>query len=388
MWKPLKTRGCKFPCQRPALVFPAAILALPLLAAVFCGCEKPVPPAAPPPALGVAQVEQRDVPIYAESVGTLEGNVNATISAQVTGYIVSRNYTEGTLVTNGQMLFQIDDRTYKAALDQALAKQGKSQMDVERYTPLAKTQAISQQELDDAIQANLANEAAVESARLNYNFCRVISPIDGVAGLAQAQVGDLVGPSTGALTTVATVDPIRVYFSVSQQLMIQLMAERQKRTATTGETPDKGAPLELTLANGSVYPLKGRVRFSNNQVNVLTGTIRVVGEFPNPDRLLVPGMFVRVRAQIGVNENALLVPQIAVADYQGRNLVAVVGADNKVSIRPVLKGALLGELCQVTGNLKPGDKVVAEGVQKIREGLEINPVPYEPAAKPQAPAAP
>src|SRR5271155_974394 len=193
-----------------------------VLLALDSGCKKNEPAQAAPPQVRVVAVEQRDVPIYRDWVGTLEGDVNATISAQVSGYLISRNYEEGSIVTNGQVLFQIDNRTYKAALDQAMAKVGKSEMDVKRSTPLAQTQAISQQELDDAIQANLANEAAVESARLNYQFCKILSPIDGVAGLAQAQVGDLLSPSSGALTTVAQINPIRVYFSVSQQLLTQI----------------------------------------------------------------------------------------------------------------------------------------------------------------------
>jgi membrane fusion protein (multidrug efflux system) len=277
------------------------------------------------------------------------------------------------------LLFQIDDRTYKAVLDQAEAKVNKTQMDVERYTPLAKTQAISQQELDDAIQANAAAVAAAEQARLNYEFCRIISPVSGVAGLAQAQVGDLVGPNSGALTTVATINPIRVYFSVAQQLMTQI---KEKRLAD-GRAAYEGneAPLELTFATGTVYPLKGVIRFANNQIDVKTGTIRLVGEFPNPDRLLVPGMFVRVRAQIGEDKGALVVPQCAVAELQGRYLIAVVDADNKVSIRPVQPVAQVGELWVIKGKLKAGDRVVAEGIQKVRDGAKVNPVPFGSASK-------
>jgi membrane fusion protein (multidrug efflux system) len=301
--------------------------------------------------------------------------VNATISAQVSGNIISRNYTEGSTVTSNQVLFQIDDRTYQATLDQALAKLGKSQLDVQRYTPLAKTQAISQQELDDAIQANLANQAAVDAARLNVQFCKILSPIDGVAGLAQAQVGDLVGPGSGALTTVTKVDPIRAYFSVSQQLLSELM-EARLAAGRAELNSTNGAPLELTLASGTVYPLKGQVRFRDNQVDVKTGTIRLVGEFSNPDRLLVPGMFVRVRAQVGVNSSVLLVPQRAVAEVQGRKLIAVVDADGKVSIRPINTGEFVGDKWVVTGPLKPGDKVVAEGIQKVRDGIIVNPVPF------------
>ena len=341
----------------------------------FLGCKKNEPAQAAPPEVQVAIVEQRDVPVYHEWVGTLEGDVNATISAQVSGYLLTRNYQEGSLVTNGQVLFQIDDRTYKAALDQAMAKVGKSEMDVQRYTPLAKTQAISQQELDDAIQANLANEAAAEAARLNYQFCKILSPVDGVAGLAQAQVGDLVGPGSGALTTVAQINPIRVYFSVSQQLMTtiqeRMLADGKRLRDADGNY--QGPPLELTLASGSIYPLKGKVRFANNQVDVTTGTVRVVGEFENPQGLLVPGMFVNVRALLDMDKGALLVPQSAVMNMQGRYLIAVVGEDNKVSIRPVMAGETIGEQWVIAGNIKAGDRVVAEGVQKVRDGSEVNP---------------
>jgi membrane fusion protein (multidrug efflux system) len=354
------------------------VLSLALLIPIS-SCKKNEAPSAAPPEVQVVTVEQRDVPIYREWVGTLEGEVNATISAQVSGYLLTRNYLEGSTVTNGQVLFQIDDRTYKAVLDQAEAKLGKSEMDVQRYTPLAKTQAISQQELDDAIQANLANEAAVESARLNYDFCRIISPIDGVAGLAQAQVGNLVGPGSGPLTTVVQVDPIRVYFSVDQVLLNRIqeaiLAEGKTLRSQNGEY--QGPVLELVLASGSTYPQKGRVRFSNNQVDVKTGTITIVGEFPNPQGLLAPGMFVRVRALLTTEKGALLVPQAAVADMQGRYLIAVVGEDNKVSIRPVMTGERVGQLWVVQGNLKPGDRVVAEGIQKVRDGVEVNPVPFK-----------
>lgn len=351
-----------------------------LIAAIFLsGCSKPEAPAPQPPTVQVAAVEVRDVPIYSEAVGTLEPDVNATISAQVGGYLISRNYIEGSFVTNGQVLFQIDDRTYKAALDQAEAKVAKTKMDVERYTPLAKTQAISQQELDDAIQANAAAVAQAEQARLNYEFCTIRSPVDGVAGLAQAQVGDLVGPSSGALTTVTTVDPMRAYFSVSQQLMTQLMEQRLAQGKAVHDT--NGAPLQLTLSTGTVYPHPGRIRFANNQINVKTGTIRLVGEFPNPERILVPGMFVRVQAQIGLDKNAMLVPQRAVAEQQGRKLLAVVGPDNKISIRPIQTGATEGEWWVVKGPIKPGEKVVVEGLQKLRPDIVVNPVPFSATAQ-------
>ena len=338
------------------------------------GCKKAAP-APGVPDVEVVTIEQKSVPIYAEFVGTLQADVNATISAQVSGYLLQQNYREGQLVKKGDLLFQIDDRTYKAVLDQAMAKLGKSQLDVQRYTPLAKTQAISQQELDDAIQANLANEAAAESARLNYEFCKILSPIDGVAGLAQGQIGDLVGPGSGPLTSVQQIDPMRVYFSVSQQLLTQII-ERALAEGRELRNGTNGAVLELTLASGFVYPLKGRVRFSDNQVDPRTGTIRLVGEFPNPQQQLVPGMFTRVRAQLGVDENALLVPQQSVAEMQGRYLIAVVGADNKVSIRPVMVGQRVGPQCVIQGKVKAGERVVAEGIQKVRDGALVNPLPF------------
>ena len=345
------------------------------------GCkEKERPVAAQPPQVEVVAVEKKDVPIYRDWVGTLEGAVNATISAQVSGYLVSRNYHEGSVVTNGQLLFQIEEAPFKAALDktkaqlyQAKAQKLKYSLDVQRYTPLAASQAISKQELDDAVQNEAAAQAQVEAAQaaveqssLNLGFTTILSPLNGVAGLAQAQVGDLLGPSSGPLTTVVQIDPIRVYFSVSQQLMT-LMGERmlaEGKSLRDKAADARGPSLELVLASGSVYGRKGDVRFANNQVNVTTGTIRVVGEFPNPQMLLVPGMFVRVRALLDTQKNALLVPQQAVADMQGRNLIAIVGVDNKVSIRPVNTGERVGPQWVISGNVKAGDRVVAEGARR------------------------
>jgi len=341
--------------------------------AMLAGC-KPQQQTPKPPDVEVVTVEEKTVPVYTEVVGTVQANVNATISAQVTGYLLRQDYTEGQLVKKGDLLFEIDDRTYQATLDQALAKLEKTKLDVERYTPLAKSQAISQQELDDAIQANLAAQAEVDAAQLNVNFCKITAPVDGVAGLAQGQIGDLVGPGTGPLTTVTTIDPMRVYFAVSQQMMSTII-ERAVARGQKLRTSTNGLELDLVFASGYQYPFKGRVRFSNNQVDVKTGTVRVVGEFPNPQQMLVPGMFVSVRALLDTLTNALVVPQRAVADVQGRSLIAVVGADNKISIRPVQLGVQFGSSWVVTGNLKPGDRVVAEGIQKVRDGIAVNPVP-------------
>jgi membrane fusion protein, multidrug efflux system len=371
----------------PRLLAPAGLLALILLPT---GCKKEEGPPPSPPTVEVVAVTQRDVPIYRESVGTLAGDVNATISAQVTGYLISRDYTEGTAVTNGQVLFRIDPKPFQADLDkaqsqlaQAQATEKKYALMVERYRPLAKTEAISKQELDDAIQnqlAALANvqaaSAAVEQANLSLGFTTILSPANGVAGLAspQAQVGNLVGPSTGALTSVTTVDPMRAYFTVDQRLLTELQERALEEGRKLGTS--QGPPLELRLATGTVYPSKGRIRFKDNQVDVKTGTVRLVGEFPNPDRLLVPGMFISVRALIGTVTNALLVPQRAVTEMQGRYLVAVVGSDNKVSIRPVTTGERPGQDWVIAGNVKPGDRVVAEGIQKVRDGVVVNPVPF------------
>ena len=347
---------------------------LPVLLAVtglLAGCKE-TQTAPAPPEVDVVAVEQRDVPIYRDWVGTLDADVNATINAQVSGYLVSQDYVEGRPVKKGDPLFQIDDRTYKASYEQAIARVTKTGMDVKRLTPLAKTQAVSQQELDDAIQNNFGAQAAAEQVRLNLEFCKITAPVDGIAGLAQAHIGDLVGPGTGPLTTVTSIQPMRAYFSVSQQFV----TEYQERALAEGKvlrSGESGPALELILATGTVYPEKGQVKFANNQVDVKTGTVRLVGEFPNPQQLLVPGMFVRIKAQLGVEKDALLVPQRAVTEMQGRYLIAVVGGDNKVSIRPVQASERVGPNWLIKGDVKAGDRVVSEGVQKVREGSLVNP---------------
>jgi|KBSMisStandDraft_5_1062788.scaffolds.fasta_scaffold30416_2 membrane fusion protein (multidrug efflux system) len=362
-----------------------------VVVALLSGCAKEKEAAAPPPPeVEVVTIEQKDVPIYRDWVGSLDGDVNAAISAQVAGYLLKRNYEEGRFVKQGDLLFEIDERPFQAALDQANAKLRKTELDVQRYTPLAATEAISKQELDNAIQANLAAKAVVEEAKLNLQFCKIISPIDGVAGLAKAQVGNLVGPSTGLLTTVTKIDPIRVYFAVDQVLLSQIQQQMlaEGRMLRNGADQGQSRPLELMLASGALYPEKGKVRFADNQLDVKTGTIRVVGEFPNPQAILVPGMFTRVRALLGTHTNALLVPQRAITDMQGRSLIAVVGADNKVSIRPVKTGERLAGSWVIEGEIKAGDKVVAEGVQKVREGAEVKPIPFAPPAPATTSVAP
>ncbi|MGO9372108.1 MAG: efflux RND transporter periplasmic adaptor subunit, partial [Syntrophobacteraceae bacterium] len=288
------------------------------------------------PEVDFTDVIQKDVPIYSEWVGTTDGLVNAKIRAQVAGYLLKQDYVEGALVKKGDLLFEIDPRSFKNALDQAdgqlaqaRARLGKTELDVKRYTPLAKEGAISKQELDDAIQANLAAkasvysaEATVEQARLNLGFTRITSPIQGIAGAANAQIGDLVGPQANELTTVSTIDPIKVYFSISEREYLTV-AERIN-APETGAEKLREATLDLILANESVYPYKGKLSYADRQVDVKTGTIRVAALFPNHGNILRPGQFARVRALTGTRENALLVPQRSVTELQGSYQVAVV----------------------------------------------------------------
>ena len=418
------------PLKRKTLLWAATIpsIIVGLVVASRYSKTQNVPPS--PPEVEVVQVEQKDVPIYSEWIGTLAGMVNAEIKAQVTGYLLKQDYSEGSVVRKGQLLFEIDARPLQAALDQAngdLAKadgqlaqadaqllqanaqllqaqanQGKTQLDVNRYTPLAKEKAITEQDLDNAVQANLAAKAlvqaanagvetakaaiqaakaqvktakaAVQTAQLNLGFTKITSLIDGVAGIATAQVGDLVSPSGQALTTVSTLDPIKVYFTASEQEWLDW--NRRFPTEASRVAQRKLLPLELILANGTTYPHKGFIYFSDREVNQTTGSIRIAGTFPNPENILRPGGYGRIRAATNIREGALLVPQRAVTELQGSYQVAVVGADNKVSIRTVKVGEQTGSMWIVQEGLKPGERVVAEGVQKVRAGALVNPKPF------------
>ena len=337
-----------------------------------------------PPLVEVTTVTQADVPIYHDWIGVLEGFVNAHIRAQVAGYLISQNYKEGDPIKKGDLLFEIDPRPFQAALDQAKAqlaqaeaKQGKSELDVKRYAPLVKDKAISQEEYDDAVQANLEAQAAVvaakaqvEQAQLNVGFTKIVSPINGMASIANGQIGDLVGPNTGELTTVSQVDPIKVYYSVTEQAYInftKLFTTESDRYAQLGKLE-----IELLLANGEVYPLKGRIYAADRQVSPTTGALRVAALFPNPNAALRPGQFGRIRVKFDLAKNALLVPQKAVSELQGSYQVAVVEPDNKVHIQPVRVGERSGTLWAIQEGLKPGQRVVVEGLQKVKEGTLVN----------------
>ena len=383
-----------------------------------------------PPGVEVVQVLQKDVPVYREWIGTLDGMVNAEIKAQVTGYLLKQVYTEGSEVTAGQPLFEIDPRPFRAALDQAKAtlaqgegrlaeangqlleaqaqvlrseaNQGRTQLDVNRYTPLAKAGGVTEQDLDNAVQANLATKAEVEAAKakvetgkasivsakaavaagkaavvtaeLNLGFTKIVSPIAGIAGVANAQIGNLVNAGGDRLTTVSTMDPIKVYFTASEQAYLQYL--RAHPSPTEREARRVQLDLELVLADGTVYPRRGKILFLDREVDPKTGAIRLAGVFPNPANELRPGQYGRVRAILEIRKNALVVPQRSVIELQGGYQVAVVGSGNKVSFRAVKVGERSGSMWVIEEGLKPGETVVAEGLQRARANIVVNPKPF------------
>jgi len=358
------------------------------------GCEtktEAAPP--PPPEVQVVPVQQKDVPIYGEWVATLDGYVNADIRPQVTGYLLKQNYREGMLVRKGDVLFEIDPRPFQAALQQvkgqqaqAEAQRGKTELDVQRDTPLAKQSAIPQAQLDNDIQANAAaaavvsgSKAQVEQARLNLEFTKVRSLVDGIAGLAKGQIGDLVGP-TAVLTTVSQVEPIKVYFSVSEQEYLPF-ATRISEIVTGKRAIGTKKNLELILADGSVYPRKGSILVADRQVDAKTGTIRFAAAFENPSGVLRPGQFARVRLPTSVAKNAVLVPQRSVIETQGSYQVAVVTPDNKASLRPVKVGERVGDMWIIQSGVQPEERVIVEGFQKVKEGAPVAPKPFQPSGQ-------
>jgi RND family efflux transporter MFP subunit len=377
--------------------------------------------AASAPEVEVASVEQKDIPVYREWVGTLDGLVNAAIRAQVTGYLLTQNYSEGSFVRKGQLLFEIDPRPLQAAVDQAKgqlaqangqlaqahaqyqqseaqlasaeANQRKAQFDEDRYTPLAKQHAVTQQDLDNAVQNNISAKAQIkvataqvaaakaqieaasaavegakatlEAASINLGFTKLCSPIDGIAGDAQIQIGNLVSPTTNAVTTVSAVDPIKVTFAISEQEYLRLTKERKPS--------DPVPPLELVLADGSVYPQEGKFAFTGRQVNQSTGAIQVTGLFPNPGNILRPGQYGKVRVAVETLRDALLVPQQAVSELQGGYQVAAVDQNDTVSIKPISVGEQIGSSWVVHDGLKAGERVIVQGIQKVSPGMHVKP---------------
>jgi RND family efflux transporter MFP subunit len=358
------------------------------------GCERPqAAPAPRPPVVDVVSVVQKNVPIYSEWIATLNGYVNAQIQPQVTGYLIKQNYREGSLVHQGELLFEIDPRPFQAVLDQAKAQLaqakaqlGTAELNVKRDIPEAEAHAIPQSQLDNDTNAELAGKATVqadqaliEQAELNLGFTKVRSLIDGIAGIAQVQVGNLVGPAT-VLTGVSQVNPIKVYFPISGGEYLQI-ANRLSPGTVNLLSRASPIPLELILSNGSVYGYKGRVLFADRQVDPQTGTIQIVGAFPNPGNILRPGQTGRVRAAADLRRGAVLVPQRAVTELQGSYQVAVVGADNKISIRTVEVGERAGTMWIINQGLKPDERVVAEGAGRVRDGMVVTPKPYSPSAE-------
>ena len=372
-----KFKGRFFACVAGTLVIGAA-----------GGCSKGQNQAPPAQDAQVVAVERRDVPVVDEWIGTLDGSVNAQIRAQVSGYLIKQDYKEGSAVRQGDPLFEIDPRPFEAALAQATgllaqakAQLEKAELDVARFTPLARDKAISQEELDDAAMGRLAAKAQVSSARaaadqarLNLSFTHIVAPVDGISGLIKAQIGDLVGPATGILTTVSRVDPIKAYFPISEQAYLGFRGREPSAPSLPA-----GITFDPILADGSVYPKKGEFYAIDNQVDGNTGTLRVVAEFPNPDGLLRPGQYARVRAVVNVEKGALLVPQRALTELQGSYQGARVDPENLAHIVTVKVGVQIGNMVVIESGLHPGDRVVADGIQKIRDGAVVNPVPFAAA---------
>ena len=351
-----------------------------VLAVVGCHGKPAAPPPQGPPTVVVTPVVQRDVPVTQEWIGTTAGNINAEIRPRAEGYLLRRVYAEGSFVRQGDLMFEIDPRQVQAQLQQtqgdlaqAQAQLSKAQQDVNRFRPLAAQKAVSQQELDNALSSAAAakavvdaKQAAVHQARLNLGWSRVTAPISGIAGASQAQVGDLVSPSS-ILAVVSQCDPIRVLYPLSEQEYLALQERLRSDPSARGDN------LDLILADGSTFPHKGHVLFSDRQVDVKTGTIGTVAVFPNPGNLLRPGQYAKVRSVTEVKKGAILIPQRAVNQLQGSFQVAVVGSDDKAEIRPVQPGVRVGKLWEIDSGLRPGDRVVVEGFSKVKPGITVRP---------------
>ena len=343
---------------------------------LMSGCGKQTSKATPPPpaTVLVTPAVQQDVPIFEEWLGTLDGFVNATIRAQVSGYLLRQAYTEGSSVKKGDLLFEIDARPLQATYEQVKANYDRTELDIQRTTKLSEENAVARQDLDNARAANLAAKAALEQAQLNLEFTKIISPIDGVAGIALTQIGNLIGPGSGDLTTVSTLDPIKAYFTISEQAYLEF------RRSHSEPNFEQSLELQLILSDGTGYPQVGKFYAVDRQVDVRTGALRLAGVFPNPNLLLRPGQFARIRARVRTEKAAIVVPQRAVSQLQGGYQIAIVDGENKAHLRPVKVGPRFGNLWVIQDGLKPGDRVVVEGLQKVREGASVDPKPYEPAA--------
>lgn len=382
----------RVPCQsRPSFLRSCStlwplFLGITLLLQSGCKEQEAAPPPAPP-TVKVVEVVQQDVPVYSEWVAQLNGDTNAEIVPKVQGYLLKQNYKEGFLVQKGQLLFEVDPRPFEAAMDQsnaqlavAKAQLSKAETDRLRDTPLAAQNAIPLKQLDNdvaaetAAKANVAAEQAmVAQSQLNLDWTKVYCPIDGVAGVATAQVGDLVGPTT-KMTTISKVNPIRAYFSISENAYLQNASRIS--TVIAGGSNGGNVPVEYIQANEATYASRGRIILVNREVSSQTGTIQFAAEFPNPTATLRPGGFGRVRIKTGDNKSALLVPQVAVIEVQSAYQVVVIGPDNKASFRPVKVGERVGSNWVITDGLKPGERVAAEGFQKVRDGMTVTVEPF------------
>jgi RND family efflux transporter MFP subunit len=355
---------------------------------ILAGCEKKEESVAPaPPVVLVIKAEGADVPIFTEAVATLEGSTNSQIYAQISGYLLKRTYNEGAQVKKGDLLFQIDPKPFQANLDKAAAdlqnnqaQLTRSQQNLARYAALVKSGAVSQQEYQNEVQtvqsaqANVdAAQASVTSAQIELGYTKITAPITGIAGKAMAQVGDLISPSV-QLTTISALDPIEAVFTVTEQFYL----DRADRLAKVMQIPLNARPenIELLFADGTPYPKKGRFEYVNRQVQTSTGAISVYALFPNPDNVLRPGMYAKVRGVTQHISNAVLIPQRCVNELQGIDQVVVIKSDNTAEIRNVVTGDRVGSLWIITSGLQPGEQVVAEGIQKCQPGLLVIPQPY------------
>jgi membrane fusion protein, multidrug efflux system len=367
----------------------ATIVAWMFLLLACTGCkDKEAPPRPTPPEVAVVDVVRQNVPIYQEWVAQLNGQVNADITPKVQGYLLTRNYSEGFFVHRGQLLYEIDPRPFVASLDQskatvavAVAQQTEAENNLTRDRPLAEQHAIPQKQLDTDVSTVAATTAQVNAAKanmvqseLNLSWTKVLSPIDGLAGTSNANVGDLVGTTT-KMTTVSQVNPIRAYFNISESDYLT-RAEAIARLVRGDKAEENRVPVEFIQANGVTFPAKGRIALVNREITSQTGTIQIAAEFPNKDGILRPGGFGNIRIETGTSENALLVPQAAVIEVQSMYQVVVVGPDNKAMFRPVKVGERVGTNWIITEGLKPGEKVIVEGFMKVREGTPVIAKPY------------